>query len=103
MSWAAQLSKNGKRNQKRQKQEANQLLKVAALVRNRFSVKRAKQKLGKYGQHKSKCGICFDTTLGVQQAVFCHTDGNNSVPHTYCQGCIDTKTTRFTPPKRTKK
>ena len=66
-----------------------QLLKDAVLARKRFSVKKAKEELGKYGQHKSTCGICADNTLGVKHAVFCHTDGNNIVPHTYCQGCID--------------
>ena len=82
----ARMAKEIKRG-KNKKQK--QLLKDAVLARKRFSVKKAKEVLGKYGQHKRECAICGADTLGVKHAVFCHTDGNNSVPHTYCQGCID--------------
>ena len=60
------------------------MLQNKTLKMKRTAIKKAKEQLGKYGQHKSQCLICLDNGLAVKKSVWAHADGNNTVSHTYC-------------------
>ena len=76
------ISKNGTRRQKR-------LVESDQIQREKAARKKAADRYGRYaGKNKYECPICRKRKSPINATMMCHNNGDNEVPHVFCNSCI---------------
>ena len=85
--YVRNVDRNGSKKQKK-------IVQSDQMKREKKSRKVAFTRFGKYAQDKKyECSICKKRKRAFNASVFCHSNDDNQVPHTFCTPCVTKWTT----------